>query len=76
MSDSAKIGEDARIRGNAKLGGSVEIAGRARVMDYVQLDGKGRIGDDALIRGWMLYGYLNAEIFAKELEDNRHLYAR
>ena len=75
LDGKGRIGEDALIRGwgeihtdpEAPLGGGV-IAGE-------DLEGhlKGRVEP---INGGMLYGYLNAEIFAKELEDNRHLYAR
>ncbi len=70
-----RIGDDALIRGwgeihtdpEAPLGGGV-IAG-----EDLECHLKGRVEP---ITGGMLYGYLNSEIFAKELEDNRGLYAR
>ncbi len=70
-----RIGDDALVRGwgeihtdpEAPLGGGV-IAG-----EDLECHLKGRV---EAINGGMLYGYLNSEIFAKELEDNRHLYAR
>jgi acyl-[acyl carrier protein]--UDP-N-acetylglucosamine O-acyltransferase len=69
------IRDDALVRGwgeihtdpEAPLGGGV-IAG-----EDLECHLKGRVEP---INGGMLYGYLNAEIFAKELEDNRGLYAR
>ncbi len=70
-----RIGDDALVRGwgeihtdpEAPLGGGL-IAG-----EDLECHLKGRVEP---INGGMLYGYLNAEIFAKELDDNRHLYAR
>ena len=75
LDGKGRIGDDALIRGwgeihtdpEAPLGGGV-IAG-----EDLECHLKGRVEP---INGGMLYGYLNAEIFAKELEDNRHLYAR
>ena len=75
LDGKGRIGDDALIRGwgeihidpQAPLGGGV-VAG-----EDLECHLKGRV---APINGGMLYGYLNADIFAKELEDNRHLFAR
>ncbi len=75
LDGKGRIGDDALIRGwgeihtdpEAPLGGGV-IAG-----EDLECHLNGRV---APINGGMLYGYLNAEIFSKKLDDNRHLYAR
>lgn len=75
LDGKGRISDDALIRGWGELHTDPEapLSGGVIAGEDLECHLKGRVEP---INGGMLYGYLNAEIFAKELEDNRHLYAR
>lgn len=87
ITGQARVLEYVHAGGNGRIGGDAFVRGWGEIHTVAEapIEGGTVAGEDlechlsgrnTPITGGMLYGYLNSDILAKELEDNRHLFAR